>query len=189
MNGDFGSRIKNLVKKWNGEHITKPQVIHREPEAFNHDLDTKLDQIIDEMKKQAWLATTGKFETEDEFLTILNNRTKNVLMAGNTPKFHQVKSSFERHCTWYKELTDITAQEVSHDYGSKRRFLLFRILTTMGIAAAALLMAIAANLIGYETAILKKIDEKPKTEQVIAMPMEKVIKNKPKSIENRVPKI
>ena len=177
MKGDFGAKIRNITKTWKGRHNLPSSQHPKDYEEFDQALDEVVNSIIEEIKQHAWVTAERGLQTQEEFVAELNQRTNRVLMNNNTHKLHYIKSSFHWFCTNYKDLSDEITQEVKHDYGSKRRFLLFRIFTTLGIAGAALGMAMFANFIGYETAILKKIDEKPKTELVIDLPESKIKKN------------
>jgi len=166
MNGDFAKKIRNIVTLNNSELGRTVSNRYKGSADFNRGFDNDLDTLVKQIKSDAIVCARGVGVTDiEKFEALLDAKTSKVLLTqGNSHRFQKVKSSVTTYISVFNSLTDEIEQETKHDYASKRRFLLFRVLTTLGIAGAALGMAMFANVLGYETAILKKIDNKPKTE-------------------------
>lgn len=179
MNGDFGKRIKEIIIKFNEKLKLNEHNRYKENSEFNAEFDAQLGTMISQIKSDViQCAKTAKGIDIEEFERLLEVKLKKVLLInGNTDRFQKVRSSVNMYIRNFNLITNEIKQVVKHDYASKRRFLLFRVLTTLGIAGAALSMAMFAHWLGYETAILKKIDEKPKTELATKPPINTTVKD------------
>lgn len=184
MNGDFGVKIKEIIKRFNVSLDRTKNNRYHDHTQFNSQFDQEVSSLIEQIKADVMLcANSSRIPDPVAFEQLLESKlNKALLINGNTRRFQKVKSSVHTYIKSFDDITNEIKQEIKHDYASKRRFLLFRVLTTLGIAGAALSMAMFANFLGYETAILKKIDEKPKTELTTKLPIKTTAKDVKKVI-------
>ncbi|NQZ89148.1 MAG: hypothetical protein HRT54_16350 [Colwellia sp.] len=161
MNGDFSTKIKtkieNVIKKYSGSNNKIENY-----EDFKKQIDNKGKDILENTVSDIYQMTKGKqFNNEEEFKAWVWPSVSKHLETDN----HQNISVFEEYSQLFRnainennDFRDVIKQEVRHDWYSKLRFLLFRTLTTIFIAGAAIGAAMFASHLGYDMVLIK---EKP----------------------------
>jgi len=169
MDNSFKDKIKGLVKASNELHKNKTSNLN-EYKNLNATIDTELNNAVTDALKEAFnLSKNREFRNQQEFLdTVLEKSLVKATSVGhNNNRFQRIKANHQRMTNQYEKITNEIKQAVKHDWYDKLRFLLFRILTTAGIAGAAVAMAIFAHSLGYETALIKKKSPEQKVAEVI----------------------
>jgi hypothetical protein len=167
MDGSFGKKIKDLILGSRGD---SPISFKKNEIDFTDHLNALINSAQSEIVRKAWLVRHSKISSEAEFSECVTAKINTEAELNNsdfTKKIAEISGRLVKITDAYDKINDEIAQELKHDWASKIRFLLFRVLTTFGIAGAALAMAILANSLGYETAILKKKTDTPKIEEII----------------------
>ncbi|WP_105258529.1 hypothetical protein [Pseudoalteromonas sp. T1lg88] len=159
MSKSTSEKVAEKINEFNNNYSNqtyKPM----EPEKYNNILNGSINQIIyAAMELSYQRLTRGNYRNQQEFMS---QNTDDFLkphgQSGSlsNDKLDQVMNVYQVMYNHHFAITDTTKQINKQDWKEKGRFLLFRILTTIGVAGAAIGMAMLANSLGYETALIKK---------------------------------
>lgn len=130
-----------ILKKFRGSND------YWEPAQFDSNLDKYFDHIVErtlEMKKN--LAPD---------ITVKDQMAKFRLHDTGNPNRSNIMSMYKDLYDNYNILTNIRKQEVWADYSDRNRFLVYRVLTTIGIAGVVLLTYWIAHKLEIPLPMLK----------------------------------
>ena len=129
---------------------------------FKRQLDNKGTNILENTVSDIFQMTNGKqFKSKEEFKDFVWPTVSKRLKKdnyNNASVFDDYSQLFQKAITENNDFRNVIKQEVRHDWYSKLRFLLFRTLTTIFIAGAAIGAAMFASHLGYDMVLIK---EKP----------------------------
>lgn len=169
MDNSFKGIIKAIVKASNEFYKNKTSN-KSEFQNMSSTLDSELkNAVIDALTESYRLSRNQNYNTNQEFLDAVLEPSLNkaIKPQHSQRRFDKIRANHQRMTSQYEKITDEIKQAVKHDWYDKLRFLLFRILTTAGIAGTAVGMAMLAHSLGYETALIKKKSPEQKVAEVI----------------------
>jgi len=179
MNGSFAlkirSKLEGLVSRITGTILSH--------EEFRKRVNNRAEHILEKSVQDIYNMTNGQnFTSQEDFKELVWPTVSKNLNAINSPTgkaFDDFSRSYQVVLSQNISLKDVIKQEVKHDWYSKLRFLLFRTLTTIFIAGAAIGAAIFANYLGYDMVLIKEKPPKAITADTTKNKPLTELKNKP----------
>ncbi|WOH38559.1 hypothetical protein RI844_04910 [Thalassotalea fonticola] len=161
--------IENLKKSWIGGN----------QELSKQDFKSELEQTFEDVFNET-IETTLNLQrdhpehSKEEIAALIKhpNRKRRILGEEQRPDVHiSHKFSFQYSGLKgkFEKLTDSIKTRVWHDWKDKFRFIVARFLSTVAIGTGALMIAMFGyHYLGFETAVLKKIEYKPAITQTVS---------------------
>ena len=169
MDSLFKDKIGKIVMD-NVERFKSKTTNKNHYQDFSNRLDQDVKGVLTDVLREVHQRyQPDKYQTRELFVEDVLEKCSILITqrSHNTRRFDGLLNSYQVKHKQHEALTDEIKQAVKHDWYDILRFLLFRILTTAGIAGAAVGMAMFAHSLGYETALIKKKSPEQNVAEVI----------------------
>ncbi|MDX2368497.1 MAG: hypothetical protein QNK36_08870 [Colwellia sp.] len=169
MDSLFKDKVRKIVED-NVEKFKSKTSNTNNYKDFSNSLDQEVNSVLTDVLQEVHQRYKPEnYKTKELFVEDVLEKCSILITqrSHRVRRFDRLLNSYQVKHVQHEALTDEIKQAIKHDWYDKLRFLLFRILTTIGIAGAAIGMAMFAQTQGYETVLIKKKSPVQKAAEVI----------------------